>query len=560
MALGPISKLATGITGLDAVMHGGFPAGRPVLLCGAPGAGKTLLAMQFIAEGVLHDQGGVFVSFEESADDLRQNVLSIGLDLAPHEAEGRLKLVRIDLDAGAVLDVGQWSLDPILIRLGAACDAVRAKRLALDGIDALFGVLHDRESLRFEFTRLLRWARDRGLSVVVSAERGHDSLTRHGLEEYLTDCVISLDHRLDGQVATRQLRIVKYRGSAHGANEYPFLIGDQGLAVFPVTSAGLDHRVSTERISTGVAALDAMFGGHGVYRGSTVLLTGSGGTGKSTLAARMVEAAAARKERTLYLAMEEAPDQIVRNMGSVGIDLRSPQTEGLLRIVASRPSSAGLESHLVEFLRLVEAFNPLNVVIDPVSAFSNSTREGNVRAMLVRLIDSLKSRGITTVMTALTEQAENLESTAVGISSLVDTWISLRNIEFGGERTRALYILKSRGMAHSNQVREFRISHGGLELLEVDIDPQGVVLTGSRRRFATITARAETALRELEAERQRDALDRKRQAMDVRIAAMKAELEEEIQTMEDGLRREEAIIDAERQRRSLLATERGEVS
>lgn len=560
MAAAPINKLATGITGLDTVTHGGFPEARPVLVCGAPGSGKTLLAMQFVAEGVSHGDGGVFVSFEESASDLRQNVLSIGLDLLPYEEAGRLRLLRIDLDHGAMLDVGQWSLDPILMRLGSACDAVGAKRLALDGIDALFGLLCDRESLRFEFTRLLRWARERGLTVVATAERGNTELTRHGLEEYLTDCVVTLDHRIDGQVATRQLRVVKYRGSAHGANEYPFIIGENGLSVFPVTSAGLDHPVSTERISTGVPSLDAMFGGNGVYRGSTVLLTGSGGTGKSTLAARMVEAAAARKERSLYLAMEEAPDQIARNMASIGIDLRTPQAEGLLRIVASRPSSAGLESHLVEFLRHVEAFKPLNVIIDPVSAFSNSTREGNVRAMLVRLIDTLKSRGITTVLTVLTEQPDHVESTAVGISSLVDTWISLRNIEFGGERNRALYILKSRGMAHSNQVREFRISQRGLELIEVDIDPDGAVLTGSRRHFATIAARAEAEMRDLEAKHQHALLERKRKAMEARISAMKTELEEEILTMEDGLRREEALIAAERQRRTLLSAERGDVS
>jgi circadian clock protein KaiC len=328
--------------------------------------------------------------------------------------------------------------------------------------------------------RLFRWLKDRDVTAIITAERGDGTLTRHGLEEYVSDCVILLDHRVTDQVASRRLRIVKYRGSSHGTNEYPFLIDQDGIEVLPITSAGLDHPASTERISTGVAALDQMLGGHGLFRGSTVLLSGTAGTGKSSLAAQMAQAACRRGERCLYLAFEESSAQIIRNMRSIGIDLEACVRKGLLRFEAARPTLLGLEAHLTRIHRFVRDFEPSLVVVDPVTNLGSAGTDFAAHGMLLRLIDFLKSHRITVLMTSLTGGGRALEKTDANISSLVDTWILLREIETDGERTRGIYILKSRGMPHSNQVREFQLTGKGIRLADASLGPEDF-LKGSAR-------------------------------------------------------------------------------
>jgi len=476
-----LQKCPTGIAGFDDITAGGLPHGRPTLLAGHAGTGKTLFSLEFILHGIeKYDQPGVFVSFEESPEDIATNVASIGFDLARHQAENRLRVLHIELDASELIEAGEYDLDGLFLRLGAAIDATGARRIALDAVENLFAAFTDLRILRAEFRRLLKWLKQKGITAVITTERGTDSITRHGLEEYIADCVISLDQRITDQLATRRLRVVKYRGSAHGDDEYPFILGRTGFAVMPLTSAGLDHDVSTERISTGVASLDEMLAG-GIYRGSSVLVSGTSGTGKSSIAAHMIDAACRRGERSLYFALEESPRQIMRNMGSIGFDLAHWVQAGMLRFHATRPTSGGLESHLTTLIGLVEEFSPQMVVIDPVTAFNTGADMEQAKSLLIRAVDYFKVRNITSVFTSLTLGGEAAESTSVAISSLIDVWLLLRNLEAAGERTRGLYVCKARGIAHSHRIREFLLTAGGVQLEDVVLDTNGQILTGSAR-------------------------------------------------------------------------------
>jgi circadian clock protein KaiC len=398
---------------------------------------------------------------------------------------------------------------------------VGAKRVVLDTLEALFSGFTNEGILRAELRRLFRWLKDKGVTAIITAERGDGTLTRHGLEEYVSDCVILLDHRVRDEMATRRMRIVKYRGSGHGTNEYPFLIEERGLSVLPLTSLGLDHDVSTERISTGIPRLDTMLGGQGLYRGTSVLISGTAGVGKSSIAAHCAEASCRRNERCLYLASEESPAQIIRNMRSIGIDLEPWRQEGLLRFHAVRPTLFGLEMHLATIHRLIQQYEPRLVIMDPVTNFMAAGTEAEVKAMLMRLLDFLKSRQSTAVFTSLTNGGKALEATDVGVSSLMDTWLLLRFIESNGERNRGLYVLKSRGMAHSNQVREFLLTDHGVELIDVYVGPSGV-LTGTARHAQEARERAENLERQQEIERRQRELQRKREAMEAQIAALRA--------------------------------------
>lgn len=524
-----LPKAPTGIEGLDEILSGGLPQGRPTLVCGSAGCGKTLLAMEFLVRGARQfGEPGAYISFEESEAELAQNVVSLGFDVADLVESGQLAFDHVHVERQEIEETGEYGLDGLFVRLALATESVGARRVVLDTLEALFAGFSDPAILRSELRRLFGWLKERGVTAVITGERGDGALTRQGLEEYVSDCVILLDHRVVDQVSTRRLRVVKYRGTSHGTNEYPFLIDRDGISVLPVTSLGLQHKVADERISTGVPRLDAMLGGDGYYRGSSVLVSGTAGSGKTSLAAHFAAAVCRRGERCLYLAFEESPDQIVRNMHSVGIDLRPYLQQGLLRIDASRPTYHGLEMHLSQLHRQVQRFDPAAVVIDPISNLVSAGSSMDAAATLLRAIDFLKSRGTTALLTDLTNVRSALETTDIGISSLIDTWIVLRDIEAGGERNRGLYVIKSRGMAHSNQIREFVITSRGIELQDVYVGPEGV-LTGSLRAAQEAKERAAAIAREQQAERRARELARRRSALEAQILA----LQEEVRAIED---------------------------
>jgi circadian clock protein KaiC len=477
-------KALTGIAGLDEVTGGGLPRGRTTLICGAAGCGKTIFAMEFLVRGATKfDEPGVFLAFEETSEELAQNVRSLGFDLDDLIDKQKLVVDYVHVERSEIEETGEYDLEGLFIRLGHAIDTIGAKRVVLDTIETLFGGLSNPGILRAELRRLFRWLKDRGVSAIVTGERGEGTLTRQGLEEYVSDCVIVLDHRVTEQLSTRRLRIVKYRGTTHGTNEYPFLIDEHGITVLPITSLGLNHDALEERISSGVAGLDAMLGGEGFYRGTSVLLSGTAGTGKTTLAAHFADAACRRGERSLYLAFEESASQLARNMRSIGLDLEPWIRNGTLRIDASRPTVHGLETHLSAIHRAVEHFAPRVVIVDPITNFLKAGTAVDAEAMVTRLIDFLKARDITALFTSLTHGGGFLEQSEIGISSLIDTWILLRDVEEGRERNRVINILKSRGMAHSNQIRGFRLTTRGVEVEDAE-EPTGSLRRRPRRRVS----------------------------------------------------------------------------
>ena len=495
-----LPKAPTGIGGLDEITSGGLPRGRPTLVCGSAGCGKTLLAMEFLVRGATEfGEPGVFVAFEETPEELSENVRSLGFDLDTLVERKQLLVDHVRVERSEIEETGEYDLEGLFIRLGHAIDSIGAKRVVLDTLEVLFGGLSNVSILRSELRRLFRWLKDKGVTAIITGERGDGTLTRHGLEEYVSDCVIVLDHRVNDQLSTRRIRIVKYRGTTHGTNEYPFLIDEDGISVLPITSLGLRHEASAERISTGVPRLDAMLGGMGVYRGSSVLISGTAGTGKTSLAAHFIDAACRRGERCLYLSFEESPSQMMRNMRSIGLDLAPLVKKGVLRFHATRPSEYGLEMHLATLHKLVKEFQPRVVVVDPITTFlNNAGTSREAEGMLTRLIDFLKSQQITGVFTSLTRGGNAIEASQTSVSSLIDTWLLVRDIEVAGERNRGLYVLKSRGMAHSNQIREFVLTDRGIDLLDVRVGPEGVLI-GSRRLAQEAREHAATAKRQQDA-------------------------------------------------------------
>jgi circadian clock protein KaiC len=519
-------KAPTGISGLDEVTGGGLPRGRPTLVCGPAGCGKTLLAMEFLVRGITEfDEPGVFVAFEETVEDLIANVASMGFDLRRLEAEGKLVMDQVQVSAIEMEDAGDWDLDGLFLRLGEAIDSIGAKRLVIDTIENLFGAFSNAAVLRAELQRLFRWLKERGITAVITGERGDGTLTRHGIEEYVSDCVIVLDHRVTEQTSTRRLRILKYRGSLHGTNEYPFLIGESGVSVLPVTSLGLQHGVSSRRISTGVPRLDAMLGDGGFFQGSAVLISGTAGTGKSTLAAQFCDASCGRGARALYFAFEESQAEIVRNMSSVGINLQRWIDAGLLQFHCFRPSLLGLEAHLFAMQKYVREFDPAVVIKDPVSDLLRVGTGMDVSALLTRQVDFLKSRGVTSLFTSLNADAQSTGSDQ-HIASLVDTWILVKTMEGNGEHNRVLYVRKSRGMAHSNQIREFHITSQGIELVDVYVGPHGV-LTGSARQAQEAKERSDGTARLDDLEQRRVNLERRRESVEAQTATLWREFETE---------------------------------
>jgi circadian clock protein KaiC len=548
-----LAKSPTGIDGFDQITAGGLPTGRPTLICGGAGCGKTLFAISFLVHGaVKFGEPGVFMSFEESGQELAQNVASLGFDLPGLIEKKKVVVDHVRVERSEIEETGDYDLEGLFIRLGFAIDSIGAKRVVLDTVESLFSGLANQSILRAELRRLFRWLKDKGVTAIITGERGEGTLTRQGLEEYVSDAVILLDHRVTDQVSTRRLRIVKYRGSAHGTNEYPFLIDEDGVAVLPVTSMSLGHAVSSERISTGIARLDTMLGGHGYYRGSTVLVSGTAGAGKSSVAAHFLYAACRRGERCLAFVFEESPAQVVRNMRSIGIDLQQWVDQDLLEFHASRPSLHGLEMHLSRMHRAINRFRPSVVVLDPISSLLTVAHETDVQATLTRMIDYLKLQGITALMTSLTHGRTELEQTDVAISSLVDTWLLLATLDSNGERNRGLWVLKSRGMGHSNQIREFLLTDRGVELVDVYAGPSGV-LTGSARITQEAQERAAVVAQEQELSRKERTLERLRAAFEAELAALRAKFDAEQAELAIG-------IEENRSRASTLREDRDDVA
>jgi len=515
-------KSPTGIAGFDDITDGGLPKGRPTLVCGSAGSGKSLFAAEFLIRGAAeYHEPGVLMTFEETAEDVEKNVASLGFNTRHLVARKQIVIDHVHIERAEIEENGEYDLEALFIRLDHAISLIGAKRVVLDTIEALFSGLNNQTVLRAEIRRLFRWLKDRGLTTIITGERGEGSLTRQGLEEYVSDCVILLDHRVNGQISTRRLRVIKYRGSTHGTNEYPFLIDQDGISVLPLTSSGMDYGVSNERVSSGIPELDVMLGGRGYYRGSSILLSGTAGTGKTSLAACLADATCRRGERCLFFSFEESPAQIVRNMRSIGIKLEPHVRSGLLRFHSSRPTMHGLEMHLVRLHKLIGEFSPSVVILDPVSNLQSAGSQEDSTNMLIRLIDFMRKKHITGLFASLTRGWITPEATDDGMSSLVDTWLLVRNIEVNGERNRALYVLKARGLAHSNKVREFQISSKGIRLLPAYAGP-GRTATGSERLAQEALEKADRRSGANEIRQKEIALRHRRRALDAQIEALQA--------------------------------------
>ena len=548
-----LRKEQTGIPGFDEITRGGLPAGRPTLICGSAGAGKTLFAMEFLVRGAtLYNEPGVFVSFEETDDELAKNVASLGFDLNQLAAEKKLLLDYVFIERSEIEETGEYDLEGLFLRLGHAIDSIGAKRIVLDTLEALFSALPNEAIIRAELRRLFRWLKEKGVTAVITCERGEGKLTRYGLEEYVADCVILLDHRVDNQISTRRMRIVKYRGTSHGTNEYPFLIDENGFSVLPITSLGLSHTASTEFVSSGILRLDTMLSGKGFYKGTSILVSGTAGTGKSTIGAHFIEAACRRGERALFFAFEESQEQIIRNMRSIGIDLERFVKKDLLQFHNARPSAFGLEIHLALIHRAISDYEPTVVVIDPITNFLAVGDEIQTKSMLTRLIDFLKIRQITAMFTSLTSAGDQVEDSEVGVSSLMDAWLLVKNIESNGERNRGLYILKARGIAHSNQVREFLLTSNGIELVDAYVGLDGVLM-GSARSSQLARETAAQEERRLATEQKERALRRKQQLYEAQLVALQGQYESE----RDAILRE---LEAANRREKVLAEQRLEIA
>jgi circadian clock protein KaiC len=529
-----LKKVLTGISGFDEITLGGLPKGRPTLLCGGPGSGKTLFGIEFIVNGALHfNEPGVIIAFEEKGDELATNVASLGFDLDRLQAEKKIKIDYVHVDKAEIEETGEYDLSGLFIRLGHAIDSIKARRVVLDTIENLFSGLSNEGILRSEIRRLFQWLKEKGVTSVVTGERGTVTLTRQGLEEYVSDCVILLEHRVINQVSTRLLRVVKYRGTVHGTNEYPFLIDKEGISVLPITSLDLNYAVSVDKISSGIPTLDEMLNdGDGFFRGSSILVSGTAGTGKTSIASSFANAACLRRERVLFLAFEESPQQIVRNMTSIGIDLQQHLDKKLLKFHSSRPTIHGLEMHLVEIHKKIEEFKPKAIVLDPITNLVTIGTVSEVRSMLIRLIDFLQQNQISVLFTALTYNNSSTEQTDQGVSSLVDAWITVRDLESNGERNRGLYIMKARGMRHSNQVREFLITDEGLKLVDVFLGPDGVLI-GSAREQQQLEEATGQELKTYASGRRDREIQRKKTVLEAKIAS----LNEEFESVKDELNR-----------------------
>ncbi|MBN8592076.1 MAG: circadian clock protein KaiC [Anaerolineae bacterium] len=544
-----LAKSPTGIRGFDDITGGGLPQDRTTLICGGPGSGKTLFAIEYLINGIQEfNEPGVLIAFEETRDDLIRNCASLGFDLAHLIEQGKLIIDEIVMDTHHAQQTGDYDLEGLFIRLEYAINKVNAKRIAIDTIEVIFDLLGNSARLRSELRRLFRWIKEKKVTTVITSESEKGLFTRHDIEPYVSDCVIFLDQRLQDQLARRRLRIVKYRGSLHGTDEYPFLIDQDGMSVLPITSVGLDYTSSEERVATGIAGLDKMLGGEGYFRGSTILVSGSSGTGKTSFAAHFVNAACQRGEHCIYFTFEESASQILRNMRSIGIDLRPWMSGNLLQIHAIRPTMYNLEIHLAMMQKLIQDFQSETIVVDPVTSFDLIGNTTDISLLFTRLIDFCKMRGITTLVTSIITSSPGSVIKETNLSSLVDTWISLQDIEVGGERNRVLYVLKSRGMKHSKQISEFEFSSDGIYLIDAYTDSEGM-LTGSAR----LAREMRKELEELEFQQQiaikRLKFENRQAALKAQIEALQAELRmesAELQLIEDQTARRNTVIQHQR--------------
>jgi circadian clock protein KaiC len=520
-----LAKAPTGIIGLDEITEGGLPKGRPTLICGEAGTGKTLFSLEFIINGAIkYDEPGVFVAFEEKTDELAINVASLGFDLKKLMREKKIRVDHVRIDRSEIEETGAYDLEGLFIRLGYAIDSIGAKRVVLDTIENLFTGLENEAILRSEIRRLFNWLKEKKVTAIITGERGEGKLTRQGLEEYVSDCVIVLDNRVQDQISTRRLRVMKYRGSVHGTNEYPFLIDDKGISVLPVTSLKLDHPVSNQKVSSGIPTLDEMLSGSGFYKGSSILVSGTAGTGKTSIAANFAKACCERKEKCLFFAFEESAGQIVRNMKSIDLDLEPYVQKGLLKFHASRPTIYGLEMHLVVFYNLIKEFKPTTVILDPITNLITVGDQDEVKSILIRLLDFLQQEQITVMLTALSLINHPYGNQEENISSLVDVWIAVQDIELNGERNRGIYVLKSRGMKSSNQVREFVITDNGIKIVELVIGPEGVLI-GSARNSYELEKAKEDVIKQHSVERKNREIERRKTILDNKIRSLTSKFE-----------------------------------
>ena len=551
-----MEKAPTGINGFDDVTFGGLPKGRPTLIAGGAGSGKTMFAMEFIVHGAtMFNEPGIYVTFEENINDLKKNFASLGFDLQKLIDEKKIGVDHVFVERSQIEETGEYNLEALFIRLGYAVDTIGAKRVALDTIEVLFAGLKNDAVVRSELLRLFRWLKDRGITAVVTGEKGEKTLTRYGLEEYIADCVILLDNRIAEELATRRLRIVKYRGSQHGAGEYPFLIGHDGITIFPITSIKTDYKISKERISTGIAGLDNMLDGKGYFQGSSILVSGTAGTGKTSFAAYFVNAACGRGEKCLFFAFEETQGQIIRNMSSIGLDLEKWVKKGLLKFHIARPSQYGLEMHLLMMEEDINKFEPRKVIVDPITDLTSVGSGREVKSMLTRLNDLMKSRGITVFFTDLMRGDINVEHPGMYISSLIDTWILLRNFEFNGERNRGLTVLKSRGMPHSNQIKEFMITNEGIELIQPYIGPSGVLM-GSAKVSQEAKDNAMILDSERDIEHTRVKMSEKNKELEARITALKAQYKVEENELAKSLEQKQQDLEITMKDRKIMSRAR----
>ncbi|HMR66232.1 MAG TPA: circadian clock protein KaiC [Anaerolineae bacterium] len=550
IGLEPLAKSRTGIKGLDDITGGGLPKARPTLVSGSPGSGKTLIALEFLVRGAtLFGEPGVFMAFEETEEELIRNVASLGFDLKKLIKERKLYIDYVYIERSEIEETGEYDLEGLFIRLDQAITTVGAKRIVLDTLEVLFSGFANSGILRAELRRLFRWLKNKGVTAIITGEQGENTLTRHGLEEYVSDCVISLEHVQRNHIYTRRLRIVKYRGTKHETNDFPFLIDDDGISILPITSLSLDHSVSSERISSGITALDEMLGGEGFYRGSSILVSGTAGTGKTSLCGHMADAACRRGEKALYLSFEESSQQIIRNLGSIGIHLEKWEQAGLLRFHSERVSIYGLEAHLTLIHKLINSFQPDVILLDPLNAYLSNDDHLEAKSMIVRLIDYIKSNHITGFFTTLTSGASVEETTDLNISSLMDSWLLIRDIEENGERNRGLFVLKSRGIANSNQIREFLITSQGVELKDVYLSSTGV-LTGSARVVQELSDQQEAMKLEERIKRLEIELTRKQKATQVQIELSEIQMktdEMDIRDRIDELKRQHQAMEIRRQ-------------
>jgi circadian clock protein KaiC len=519
-----LPKARSGIEGFDEVTDGGLPLGRPTLVVGGPGTGKTLFGMHFLVNGAIkYKEPGVLISFEETEKELAQNVASLGFDVKGLLNKKLLVIDQVKVESSEIIETGEYDLEGLFVRIGYAIDSIGAKRVVLDTIEAIFSTFENSIILRSEMRRLFQFLKDKGVTSIVTGESGNGALTRDGLEEYVSDAVVSLENRVQGNITTRRMRIIKYRGSSHGSNEYPFLIDENGFSVVPITSIGLTAKVSDERISTGIKGLDDMMRGKGYFKESTILITGHAGTGKTTFAAEFLREACGKGKKALFFTYEESESQVIRNMRSVGVDLQPFINRSLLKIVPDRPASYGLETHLVSIHKLTRGFKPEVVVIDPISSLMTIGEEVDVRSTMARIVDYLKMNHITALFTDLWHAHEDAQTSL--ISSMVDTWIMLENIRSNGEDNRVLRMVKSRGMAHSNQIMEFRITEKGIELIPPYVGPSGVLI-GSARYAQEARERAEEISSTEDTERAKRRLEYERNQLQSQLSELKAQLDD----------------------------------